>query len=475
MPYKPDSPNLPSNVKKMDSKKQHQWIAIFNSSIEAGDDEETAFKKANGTVKTKGLISELYSIDSRQLTQENAGYNPLGMKDGKGCANCNWFVPGDDGCIVVSGDILPTGLSNLWQAKPVYTQPPLPVTIVSEAETPENLSAETSASTEKIEKIKKIEKSVVEGLVGFLKSLFPIGASLPPVQPGPSSFTFFKGGDGLRFFAIVSNNFRDKSNELIPEVVHKEYVAWADQAEIYPELWLWHTPGTKFGQIDWLECNNGVLIASGLIDKDKEYIVENLETIGGELGISHGMKCLIDKSGIISMYRTFEVSVLPRDAAAVPATDFYTIKGEDDVAFSDKKRGWLQKVAGVDEAFITQLEQDTDALVAGLKGLGHEFKDNDEVDPIHDQLRLITEGMVVMSKAITAFDAKIVAVAAQAKQDADTIVAKHWESVQATLPKGFEASTSKETELDSDEARLKKDVGWYGEVVKMAEAMGGGS
>ena len=46
MPYTVDSDNLPSNVKKMDTKKKHQWVAVFNSSLDAGDDESTAFKKA---------------------------------------------------------------------------------------------------------------------------------------------------------------------------------------------------------------------------------------------------------------------------------------------------------------------------------------------------------------------------------------------------------------------------------------------
>ncbi len=49
--YSPDSP--PDQVKHLPSNYQRQWVHIVNKSIDSGDNEETAFKKAWGTVPDK--------------------------------------------------------------------------------------------------------------------------------------------------------------------------------------------------------------------------------------------------------------------------------------------------------------------------------------------------------------------------------------------------------------------------------------
>lgn len=52
MPYSIEQPDkLPPNVQKLSAGLKKRWIAIFNSAIEQGKDESTAFKLANGVIK----------------------------------------------------------------------------------------------------------------------------------------------------------------------------------------------------------------------------------------------------------------------------------------------------------------------------------------------------------------------------------------------------------------------------------------
>jgi len=112
MPYSGASdPDLPSYVKDKPKKTIERWIKIFESALHQYDgDESRAFAIANGVVlKNKGLVPNVEDVDIRQVSMDSAEYDPLGASKTEGCANCNWFVPSGDACILVSGDIVPTG------------------------------------------------------------------------------------------------------------------------------------------------------------------------------------------------------------------------------------------------------------------------------------------------------------------------------------------------------------------------------
>lgn len=52
MPYTADSPNLPTNVKKLDADGRARWAAIWNDVFERTGNEGTAFVAANGSIQT---------------------------------------------------------------------------------------------------------------------------------------------------------------------------------------------------------------------------------------------------------------------------------------------------------------------------------------------------------------------------------------------------------------------------------------
>ncbi len=191
------------------------------------------------------------------------------------------------------------------------------------------------------------------------------------------SFVLFKDNDGnLRWFAWASNRWRDHDNppEIISEKAHQDYVGYLDRTGNYPEAWLWHTPGTKWGQADWADYADGFLVVSGTVDAGREHIADALAA-QKDLGVSHGFMYRHDdpEQGIIGWYRSFEVSPLPVDAAANPWTSLEVLNKEADMGFSDKKRTWL--VGQLGEAEVARLEGDTDAMKSALVAKGVDFKD----------------------------------------------------------------------------------------------------
>lgn len=202
-----------------------------------------------------------------------------------------------------------------------------------------------------------------------------------------SSLTLFKDRDDtLRFVALMSNRYRDRDKEIIPEAAHRDFVGALDRAgykdaEGKPamEAWLWHTVGTKWGSVDWAEYVNGFMVVSGTVDKGYEDVAERLAA-DSNLGVSHGFKYLTDEAdrSIITHYRSFEFSALPLDVASNPYTALAVIQEEakamaKDNGIPEEKRGFIAGKLGEDRA--AELEADTARRDTALQGAGVESKE----------------------------------------------------------------------------------------------------
>lgn len=455
MPYTTTSSNLPEKVKKMGKKKRKQWVEVFNSALEGGADESSAFAQAYGVVKEKGYIMGLYDIDERQVSQEAAQYDPIGMADGKACANCNWFVPADDACVLVQGDIVSTGLSKFWLAKQEHTMEPMPVTIVKEQD----------------------EESLIERVLNRVKSLFGLEPKVAGVVKQNKAFEVIRTKDGqLRFFGWVSNNFKDKHGETIPGIVHKEFVDWVDESGKYPELWLWHT-GFRIGQVDWLDVDDGYLVTSGLIDKEYEYIVDNFGD--EEIGMSHGSYMILLKDGTVAMYRSYEFSALPNERAAAFGTSFTTLGKELAMPFSDSKKEWLKKVGGFTDEQVAGFEAKTAELASSLKGAGFQWKDDEEVAegvtnvsiaadlaPILNTQNQLIEAMTALGKSVV----DLAGTVAEIKKSDDEKVAAHMQAKIAQAPAAYEASKAGDNVVDKKKS--ESDVDWFNQVMNSVVKVG---
>lgn len=303
--------------------------------------------------------------------------------------------------------------------------------------------------------------NLLDKIVSAIKSLLNPSRLEPPVQADKVIWKFYKSTDGVRFFVVYSNNFKDRQNEIVTEGAHKEYINWATENNQYPDLWLWHAgPQSKFGKVDFLDYVDGFCVASGLIDADKAYIVEELDK--EDLGVSHGFKGLVSNN-LIVRYRSFEISPLPRWAAANIWTP--TKLKDIEMGFDPKKKEWLKSVAKVSDEVITSWEKSLETLSTDLKALGVEYKES-EPDDITGQIANLTGVVSQLVTTINGINTKLTDFDGQIKQlskDMDTKVAEHFEAQVAKLPKGVEASKNDNNIVD--QKTKENDLSWFGPLV----------
>ena len=371
---------LPSNVSGLSLAKRRQWVGAWNGRFKScqsdggssKDCESSAFAVANAAIKDlsdedaeKTVWIEGWDVMDAQVSQPEANYNPIGGSDERACGNCQWFIS-PNGCVVVKSvpdPINPNGVSDLWRARVPFQQEPMPVVIIEE---------QNAATT--IE----VPKGLIEKAKEAVMKVINLGRqdAIVPAKP----LTIFKDKDGdLRWFAWASNRWRDRDYppEILEDKAHKDFVDYIDGGGAMPEAWLWHTPGTRWGQADWVEYADGFLMVSGTVDKGKEHVAESIMN-DPDVGVSHGFRYRHSDpgEGIIGWYRTFEVSSLPIGSAANQWTDMAVIKKEIDMGFSQAKREYLVSKVGED---VTQtIEADTSKMQAVLDALGVDTKDMPE-------------------------------------------------------------------------------------------------
>lgn len=431
MPYSKTS-ELPEEVKKKyKGSKLRQFMNVVNSMLEDGKSESQAFAGAHSTVNKKEFYyDDMYEIWARQISQENAGYNPLGGSDTKACANCNWYVLKRDACAIVAGEISPTGLSDFWEEKQVFKMEPMEVIVVNKDDG---------------EAAKATNKSIWD----VVKSVFKINKS-DAIAPQLSGITFLtKEGEPTRFVMWATNNFKDNHEEIITEAAHKEFIEWCDTNNTYPEFWLWHAAGSKAGDIDWLDYADGFLIASGLVLPEFESRIKSLE--GQDIRCSHGFLGRW-KSNRCVQYRSWEFSALPGWAAANPWTSYVAIKEEAEMAFSPKKREWLMQTAGVSEDQIKDWESSTAQMAEQLKTLGIEFKDTGEEEvPADSKSDEILQQFILQQKELTTSVQALTGEVAKLKATDDEKLASFFESEVSKLKEGFRPTESLETKTKEDD------------------------
>lgn len=307
---------------------------------------------------------------ARKADQATAGYNPLGGTKTKACANCLFFGS-PNRCTVVDDypvAISPTGLSNYWTAIPSpQDYPPMRVIIV---EDDGGMKAATAAVP---------EPGLFDRVITAVKAVFgdaPTAAPKPAAAASKGPLRLYKSADGSWYWvAWVSNNGRDRDQpaQILSDAAHKDFVAYLDGGGDYPEAWLWHTPGTRWGTANWADYTDGILTMAGPVDKGMEHIAEKLAS--EEIGVSHGFHFLYsDKAHeVIGWYRSFEISALPPWAAANEFTGMDVVQKELEMAFTPAKRMWLTEKLGA--GAVADLETKSGDVAAALAAAGVERKD----------------------------------------------------------------------------------------------------
>lgn len=191
---------------------------------------------------------------------------------------------------------------------------------------------------------------------------------------------FLKDSDGSwRWLAIHSNNYFDRDKEVFPAAAHKEFESFVDATENYPELRLWHVPGSRMGVADFLAYDepSGFMLSSGTFDKGMEDVAERLAQ-DDSLACSHGYRFRekdLDEEGVYARYRSFEVTILPAARAANPWTAISVGQIEQEVrkGMKKEKRQFLLEKLG--EERTLRIEAQLASLGKELDEAGVSFKD----------------------------------------------------------------------------------------------------
>jgi hypothetical protein len=428
MPYSGTSDeSLPQNVKDMPMDKRKQWVEVFNSCIARGDDEATAFAKANGVAKKdleETLVQKVVGAIRAVLTAESE--NNLSDSD---------FAYIDSH----GGRHLPIHDANhVRNAMSRFNQTHFE-------------SAEAKAKAHR--------KMMAAAARMGIKSLF---------------FTKSTDDGQLRFFTTYSNCFKDYHSEIISTEAHQEYVEWVNKTKQYPQLWLWHAgPKSKWGQVDFIDFVDGFAVASGLVDPDKTHIAKALEK--EDVKVSHGFNGLITKDGTFLKYRTFELSPLPAKMAANSWTDFKLGAKETEMPFSDERKKWLKDKANLTDEQITEWEGSLATLGESLKSAGLEWKgkDYDEIIGVTKALTDLSSVVVAMQTKQTEFEATVATFITKMTEFETKVTAatKTLEDkvAEAFLPKnspeqtGFKASESPKNVVDKE--KQADELAWFKDIV----------
>ncbi len=198
-----------------------------------------------------------------------------------------------------------------------------------------------------------------------------------PDDISEGSFVSYKDADGQwRWMIINTNKFEDREGEIFSVKSHKEYIAYVEKTGDWPEVWLWHTPGTRLGVASLVDYVDGFVVHSGTYDEGMEDVAEKLSKMQHKLGVSHGYEYLLgdEEDKVYEHYRTFELTICPASRAAnIWGTEFATFMKEVTMGFSQEKREFFVEALGEDR--VVALETRLPALEKELEGAGVNFKE----------------------------------------------------------------------------------------------------
>lgn len=310
------------------------------------------------------------------LDQQQVNYLPLSPAiSEKACANCRWFKPvgkWDDSpeCHLVDNwpePILATGVCDRHEGPPAQpvldVSNPLPVVIVPL----EDVAIEEMA-------MPTTGKGLVETIVGVVSKM--LRPTPKPVKE--DSFKVFKAADGKHYWlARFSGKFKDREGEILADKSHEEYVDRVQKGLVpMPELWTWHTKGTRHGQADFVWKSGGFVMALGHFDDTPEakHAIEFYETNDGKIKLSHMFNYpkSAKQKGVYYAYNTIEITTLPDGAEAFPYTSFEEFKP---MPLSEQQREFIRGVGG-DEMLKRAEAADAKAIAdtKTLEALGVESK-----------------------------------------------------------------------------------------------------
>lgn len=398
------------------------------------------------------------------FTQDEVNYTPVSTQRGKACSACRFYC--DEMCHLVMGDIAPNGICDRYETVPPPPPPPeqapIPVMIV---DPPEIQMGEMSMKTVN-----------EDGL--FVRLWERIKDAIIPQADGAFSVQKDLGGQ-YRWVATFSNNFIDRTKEIISEKAWDGYFARVNAKLVpMPDLRVGHIFESVHGVADMVFGTGNFITAIGHFEGTPDALkaIDYYRKNAAKCSLSHGFTYpdWAFKDGVYDVINTFEISVLPPPlVAANPFTEFEVTKMKQ---ISPEQKAALALVFGAEKA--DAIVKSREAQSEEIKAAGVAFKDFVElkddatatdtpapegVKPLGELIAGLIESqgelltvLTAQGKALKAFQD------AQAAKDAETAkamtaVVSATEKLQSELrltPRA--ASTATETKLTDAEAKTFK-------------------
>ena len=321
-----------------------------------------------------------------KLEPEEVNYIPLSTTKNKACASCRWYIPdapADCACYLVEAEtdegdqpILATGYCDRWEGEPPMPTDPTTVmveAIVEALESNADVVAEAVYSTQPMMTMDDMGKALKEPSV--IQKLWDGIKSFVTPTKQQSDMMVFKGKDGRNYWlAAFTNNFKDREGEILSEHAHKEFEQRLDMKLVpMPELWAWHTEGTRHGKAlqVWYQDHDmfgiGVFDDTPVAQKAMAYYRKT------PVKLSHGFVAptWAFKDGVYDAYNTFEISTLPPEVAANSYTSFEEIKA---MPVPETREAFIKELFG---ASAPDVLAKVNAKTEASKGLSElvEYKD----------------------------------------------------------------------------------------------------
>ena len=269
-----------------------------------------------------------------------------------------------------------------------------------------------------------------------LKKLTALYRSEGMPLPGQSKAIFFKDKATTWFLGIYSNNFEDREEEILSNKAHEEYVAWVKDKGIKPPIIVLHQPKyadvvhlahllaletgritpekynanymklyekTAIAQTEAVALFNGFVLVIGKVLPDKLELVNKLQKVSSEWGMSHGFNVLRKNVNIIDSYRSFEFTVAPIGLAA----NSLTAIGFKDIEMGEEVEKLPEEVAEVlDAAKAEEVTKTAQQLLQDL--VNSKTVENPEVqyDTLREKLTADFK-LAELSQTLTAIAEKV--------------------------------------------------------------------
>lgn len=196
------------------------------------------------------------------------------------------------------------------------------------------------------------------------------------------AFTVFKTTDGKdHWIARYTNNFKDRDNEIISEKALSDYVTRVNMGVVpKPELWDWHTKGTRHGQADDVFGIGHFVYAIGHYDDTEigKQAAAYDRKHAKEIALSHGFTApkWSFKDGIYEVANTFEITKLPKGRESNPYTKFEEIQKMELTA---ERESHLRKI--YDSKIVDEIKAEAEKHGKALEALEVAYKDFPAVTP----------------------------------------------------------------------------------------------